>query len=214
MGITERKEREKARRRKEIIDAAEQIFFKKGIESATMEEVAQKAELSKGTLYLYFSSKEELHFTINLRAMAILKRKFEKVLDLNQSGLENARNIGMSYIEFAEEHSNYFNALMYFETKDTKHFIEENVQYRDLIMEVNPMDVFMEVIRKGIKDGSMRNDIKVHILAHNLWAMMTGILHNLSSAKLKALEYHMDMHVDRKEVIESVIEIIKNGIQR
>lgn len=214
MGISERKEREKARRRNEIIDAAEEIFFKKGIESATMDEVAEQAELSKGTLYLYFNSKEELHFAINLRAMAILKRSFLSAYVPAQSGLENIRNIGFAYIEFAERHADHFHALMYFETKDTEHFLLENVHYRNMISEVNPMDVFMEVIRKGISDGSVRSDLKVHILAHNLWAMTTGILHNLSSPKLKALEYHMEIEIDRNEIINSVIEIIKTGIQR
>ena len=59
MGIAERKEREKLQRRKDIIDAAEKVFFYRGFESATMDEIAEKVELSKGTLYLYFKSKEE-----------------------------------------------------------------------------------------------------------------------------------------------------------
>ena len=60
MGIAERKEREKQQRREEIVQAAEEVFFSKGFEKSTMDDVAEKAELSKGTLYLYFKSKEEL----------------------------------------------------------------------------------------------------------------------------------------------------------
>ena len=60
MGIAERKEREKEHRRNTILDAAEEVFFSKGINLATMDEVAERAELSKGTLYLYFKNKEEL----------------------------------------------------------------------------------------------------------------------------------------------------------
>ena len=40
MGIAERKEREKEQRRNNIIDAAESVFFSKGIENATMDEIA------------------------------------------------------------------------------------------------------------------------------------------------------------------------------
>lgn len=214
MGIAERKERERMRRRNEIINAAEKIFFKKGIEDATMDEVAENAELSKGTLYLYFKSKEELHFAINLRAMEILKKMIEKSVVKEQSGLENTRNVGMAYINFAEKYSDHFRALIYFETKNTEHFIRENLHYKEMIQEVNPMNVFMKVIEQGVADGSIRNDMPTHIMAHNLWAMATGVLHNLSSPKIKALEYHMDMEIDRNEIIESVIEIIKNGIQK
>ncbi len=61
MGILERKEKEKQQRRDDILGAAKEVFFSKGLMSATMDEIAEKAELSKGTLYLYFASKEELY---------------------------------------------------------------------------------------------------------------------------------------------------------
>lgn len=56
MGTTERKKREKERRRNTIIDAAEKVIFSKGLDQSTMTEIAQEAELSKGTLYLYFKN--------------------------------------------------------------------------------------------------------------------------------------------------------------
>jgi len=43
MGIIQRKEREKEMRREEIIDAAQEIFFTKGLASATMDEIAEKS---------------------------------------------------------------------------------------------------------------------------------------------------------------------------
>ena len=48
MGITERREREKEQRKNDIVDAAERVFFKRGHEYATMDDVAIEAELSKG----------------------------------------------------------------------------------------------------------------------------------------------------------------------
>ncbi len=66
MGIYERKQREKERRRQEILAAARHVFSKKGFNSATMEEIASKAELSPGTLYLYFKNKEELHTSLSI----------------------------------------------------------------------------------------------------------------------------------------------------
>jgi AraC-like DNA-binding protein len=53
-GNSERKEREREQRRNSIIDAAEKIFFTKGIAGATMDDVAAEAELSKGTLLSVF----------------------------------------------------------------------------------------------------------------------------------------------------------------
>ena len=57
MGIAERREREKRMRRRQIVDAAKKIFSIKGFSGATMENIAQEAELSPATLYLYFTNK-------------------------------------------------------------------------------------------------------------------------------------------------------------
>jgi len=54
MGIKERKEREKERRRQQIIIAAKRIFSAKGFNKATMEDIAKEAEISPGTIYIYF----------------------------------------------------------------------------------------------------------------------------------------------------------------
>ena len=71
MGIQERKEREKERRRQQIMVAAKRVFSNKGFNKATMEDIAQEAELSPGTLYLYFKNKEEcLTFSANITISA------------------------------------------------------------------------------------------------------------------------------------------------
>jgi AcrR family transcriptional regulator len=57
-------------RRSQILTAAEGVFTKKGFDEARMEDIAEKTGLSKGTLYLYFKSKDDL-------IMAILDRMFQ-----------------------------------------------------------------------------------------------------------------------------------------
>src|SRR5262249_21166542 len=59
-----RKDRERVARREEILAAAARIFAQKGFEATTLEEIAEKAEFGKGTLYLYFENKEHLFFSI------------------------------------------------------------------------------------------------------------------------------------------------------
>jgi len=60
MGIAERREREKAARRREILDSTKELIMLRGVERVSMEDIAQKAELSKATLYLHFRSKEAI----------------------------------------------------------------------------------------------------------------------------------------------------------
>jgi len=56
MGTTERRNRERKQREEQIINAAEKVFFERGFDNSTMDDVAGAAELSKGALYTYFKN--------------------------------------------------------------------------------------------------------------------------------------------------------------
>lgn len=81
-----RKEREREARRLEIVRAARTVFAEKGFEKATLEEIAERAEYGKGTVYNYFDSKESLFLaaTVDLldevRAIAEAAEREHKTL--------------------------------------------------------------------------------------------------------------------------------------
>jgi AcrR family transcriptional regulator len=79
MGIRERKQRERERRRQQIIVAAKRVFSEKGYSKSTMEDIAREAELSPGTLYLYFKNKDELYASLSLRILQYLNIRLEDV---------------------------------------------------------------------------------------------------------------------------------------
>ena len=73
MAISDRKEREKEMRRKDIIDTAEKLIFENGYENITMADIAKGSELARSTLYLYFKNKKDAQSVIdNLNFRAIL----------------------------------------------------------------------------------------------------------------------------------------------
>ena len=79
MGIQERKQRERERRRQQIIVAAKRVFCQNGYSKSTMEDIAREAELSPGTLYLYFKNKDELYASLSLRILQYLNIRLEDV---------------------------------------------------------------------------------------------------------------------------------------
>ncbi len=112
MGTQERREREKKRREEEIIDAAENVFFGKGFDNSTMDDVATEAELSKGALYKYFTSKNELCTAIVSRAMKLVIEHFEKALgEPKLNGQEKLRQLCRSFLDFYSKHPEYYCAL-------------------------------------------------------------------------------------------------------
>jgi AcrR family transcriptional regulator len=83
VGIAERRERERdlqqKMRRGQILDAAKRLFHAKGFSSATMEDIAQEAELSPAALYLYFKNKDDLYVSLNLQLLEFLSDKLERL---------------------------------------------------------------------------------------------------------------------------------------
>ena len=81
MGIAERREREKdiqqKIRRKQILDAAKRLFYTKGFSAATIEDIAQEAELSPAAIYLYFKNKDDLYASLNLQFLEYMAERFE-----------------------------------------------------------------------------------------------------------------------------------------
>jgi AcrR family transcriptional regulator len=77
MGIKERKEREKERRRHQIMVAAKRVFAAKGFTKTTIEDIAKEAELSPGTLYLYFKNKDDLYASLSLGVLQYLLIRLE-----------------------------------------------------------------------------------------------------------------------------------------
>lgn len=208
MGIPERKEREKEQRRNAIIDAAEKVFFKNGFGNATMDDVAETAELSKGTLYLYFISKEDLHYAICLRALDILAEKLQTVYDEELSGAENAFETAKAYMQFVEDFPDYYNAIISFESSNLD---SVNPDYHNHIMKPDsPLSAFVKVIEKGGRDGSIRRDIPPKELAVLLWSQVNGVLQFLRY-KSNFLDMLGCTHSD---MLTHQLFVLKDGIIR
>jgi len=111
MSIKDRKEREKQQKHDHILNVAETIFFEKGYENATMEEIAEKAEYSKGTLYLYFKNKEELYIFIAGRAAELLYSILENYMNNAQTGELKLNAIKRAYLTMYSDHHDYCKIL-------------------------------------------------------------------------------------------------------
>lgn len=85
MGTKERKEREKIFRRRQIQQCAKQIFLEKGFRASTMAAIARKAELSIGTIYKYFNSKDELYVSMNLESLQHTINEIQNIYEDNGS---------------------------------------------------------------------------------------------------------------------------------
>jgi TetR/AcrR family fatty acid metabolism transcriptional regulator len=91
-------------KRQAILQAAGQVFARKGYEPATLEAVAREAGLAKGTLYLYFKNKEDLYFHTIMRMAESLQASILERTEQPTGVLEKLRAIAAGQFNFFVRH--------------------------------------------------------------------------------------------------------------
>ncbi|RCW47917.1 TetR/AcrR family transcriptional regulator [Paenibacillus prosopidis] len=91
-------------RRQLIVDAAAKSFALFGYKATTMDQVAKIANVGKGTIYTFFTNKEELFHEIMKRLIIEMKQVAERVVDPNRRFFDNLNAALEQLLEFREEH--------------------------------------------------------------------------------------------------------------
>ncbi|GIP48274.1 putative HTH-type transcriptional regulator YfiR [compost metagenome] len=208
MGSQERKEKARELRRQEMIEAAEKVFFAKGYDLATMDDVARAAEFSKRTLYIYFSSKEQLYFEIMTRGykqlLQMLRDDTEKKDRTDAIG--ELKQMALTLHRFSLTHPDYFRAIMEYENGELDFKNDVPDPSREACYELGEqvMGRLIGILNKGMAEGSVRSDIHPEKTALVLWACTVGVFntagkkgnyirnyYNTTSEDLVAEAYHL-----------------------
>lgn len=158
---TTRKERERAARKAAILDAAQNLFFSKGFDNTTMEEIAERAEFGKPTLYTYFKSKEEILFHIHMRGHAVKMDMLRKAVKKGRNGYDRFRAMGYAYFEFYQQSPEYLRIQSHWDYRGynfNKFSDAVSKSYREWY---ESFEELCEVYSEGIRDGSLRGDVDV-----------------------------------------------------
>ena len=177
MGVTERRIREKERKRSIMLDAAEFILLEKGLDHLSMEDVAEKAEVSKGSLYQYFQNKNDLVLGICYRATHLLNESFKEVLESKRKGLILVRELGERYLNYVKDHSQYCSSMKFLDNLSSSE-VDGESDYLELCKK-NRQEGFrlvVEAIQRASHDGSIKNDFPAEQLALLFWSTSHGVV--------------------------------------
>ncbi len=173
-----------------IIDAAEVVFSAVGFTNAKMEEVAKQAGVSKGTVYFYFDTKENLYMAVTYRAIQTLNDFLYRTIDEHkgQPGLEVVIHLAEAYLDFCSKHFLYAEVILDYmtlnrSTKDGKdkakltEALRDSMYYRKVHGIQNlSITLITNEIERGVRDGSILNQQKPELLYLIAWAAVTGFV--------------------------------------
>lgn len=208
MGIHERKQREKEQRRNQIIEAARTIFSAKGFNSATMEEIAAQAELSPGTLYLYFKNKEELHTFLSIEILEYLTNEIKKVVTKDISVDEKLDRLTDVFIDVYEYDSMILINLFHLQSGETLKNLSPDVLKKLKRTSSEAHGAIIDVIREGIEKGLFIDDHPV-ALADVVWATFSGVVLWVDSKRF--LNNQKDFV---KPTLKTAFTVINNGLRK
>lgn len=114
MGISERRERDRQKMRKMILETAMDLFIQDGYDRVSIRRIAERIEYSPTTVYLYFMDKDEIFFDLHEEGFQKLIQYQKKALSIKDP-LERLFKSGEVYLKFAFENPEYYNLMFIFE---------------------------------------------------------------------------------------------------
>jgi len=191
MGTSERRQRERARREREIVARAKELFLDRGYDNTTIDEIADSLEISKGAIYLHFGSKEDLFFRVVREGLEIMLERFQEAVDREEDGLSKYGAIGIAYGRFWNDHPDYHGLLNMPVVRTAS---GDPGPERKLADEINDKIFRMSVsaLSKGQEDGSVRKDLNptlaAFIVSHSTRGVLEGIEENRQKLKERGVE--------------------------
>ena len=177
MAAADRRELERARRKQDILQAARAVFAQDGYNRATVAAVARRADLGKGTLYLYFDTKEAILAELTLQALGELGEQLQAAVD-RCSPLhpdQRLRAMADAYLAFAQHTPDYFRLLNAFDHGGFQDGISSALREQILIESNRTLDLVAQAVGDGIALGIFAH-ADARQAASVLWAALNGAL--------------------------------------
>jgi AcrR family transcriptional regulator len=197
---TSRRLKEKEDRKERILAAARDVFFDVGIRRATVDMIAAKAEIAKGTVYLYFQTKETILAHLLLEGLDSLHEYLSSAYDqtANQSGETRLRRLAAAYYNFYQQEPDYFRLMMAFDRGQFQESVSQELYEMILLRSLRGLRWVVDATQQGIEAGEFARG-EARQLAGMLWAALNGVLVVTS-------------HPLRRELVEQEVETLYDGV--
>ncbi len=208
MGVAERRKREKQHRKEQAIQAAMEIYDEEGYYAITMEKIAERSELSRAALYLYFKNKDEIFISAVNTYMdyfcSLLKDVYNRRKSIEKTLLEE---LWECFKKVYRKDPAAFNAYMYFHQNEAVRNLPDDL--RELLHEAgsNVVRYHHKIIEFGVKKGIFI-ECNPRTLAEVVWSSFLGIMQVERSKR----EITGKNHIETTSSL--ALEVLSRGVAR
>jgi AcrR family transcriptional regulator len=202
LGVKERKARQRESLRREIVDAASDLFVAEGFESVSMRKIADRIEYSPTTIYLYFKNKAELLETICDETFEQMIEIHERIRRDSPDPLDALVRGLRAYVDFGLAHSSHYVLTFvapYPDGERPEGAFDDSVGARSF-------GVLRAIVTDCIAAGHFAG-ADVEAASQQLWA----VVHGVTSLLIVQPDFPW---VDRDELVDGLIETVIAGLER
>jgi AcrR family transcriptional regulator len=170
MGTNERRERERLAMREQILNAARELFAKRGYEAVTMREIGKRIEYSATALYNHFADKEALVRELCRRDFSDFAQRFLAAVVGSKSPIESLCRAGLVYLGFAEQFPQHYRLMFMTPLPETPPELGEREDPR-----MNAYVFLRQLVDALLAGEYLRPDLKdPDLIAQTVWAVVHG----------------------------------------
>jgi AcrR family transcriptional regulator len=196
MGIIERREREKKNRQELAINAAMELYNEEGYHAITMEKIAERSELSRAALYLYFNTKDEIFVSAIVASTNYFEKILQEIYDRRESIKERLlEELWECFRIFYEKDPVTFNASLYFHQSEITRNLSEGLRKRLYESGSRIVRLQHQIIKYGVDEGIFI-ECNPMTLTEVIWACFFGITQLERSKQVVSRKNHLDITRD------------------
>jgi AcrR family transcriptional regulator len=185
--------------RRIIIKAAEEAFSKQPYDEINMDEIAEKALLSRATLYNYFDNKETLYFEVGLEGWVLMQELVPPIMEFEPTGMDKIMKlVPLGFHGVLESPLNFLILRRFMEkNNEAEHPIEDvyNAMTKEQLDSLDHtgdtvmlryfhelqkyVKIWSDAIQIGQEDGSIRSDVEVPHLNQITFMYISGMLEQI-----------------------------------
>ncbi|MBI4726027.1 TetR/AcrR family transcriptional regulator [candidate division TA06 bacterium] len=191
-----RKERERLAKKQDILKAAREVFAQKGLHVATLDEIAEKAEFAKGTLYGYFQSKDDLFACMLEEELAKFEQCIKQVLNMPLAPADKVEKLVKTMLLAFEQNEDFLRLL----SKERPGISNLQVGKKMMKYFKTLTDAVSELIKEGIRKGvfvtvdSRRTAVALFNLVHG--SAMSSLLNKKKISDPKEAKFITDLFLN------------------
>ncbi|MCX6550135.1 MAG: TetR/AcrR family transcriptional regulator [Acidobacteria bacterium] len=199
MGVSDRRTRHRVNLRREILDAASQLFVEEGYQRVTMRRIAERIEYSPTTIYLYFKDKAELFQAICEETFSQLTGTLERLEAAPGTPLAHLREGLQTYIDFGLQHPAHYAATFLRTTKGGE------ASHYDGSIGARAVDTLRQRAAACVESGDIHTT-NIDMTTQALWASIHGLTALLTTE-------HGFPFVAPKVLIDHLLDVLIAGLR-